>query len=333
MDGGPRTGPASQPQAPGEKQASYAWPVALSLLAVAALASVSFLREARAAATPEPPTWVDPAAAKLGHVPAWVDPRWLERVHAELARTPPFDVTSVAFLAPLEASLARLSFVERVERCALSAEGDLELELRLREPVACMPVGGDYLLVDADGVVLEGRWAVPPRRDGAPLPVLAPDPLFARARPGDWLVEPEHEDALDVALSLREHLTPAERARLGPVEIEAGAARRASVDEPGVRLALAGGRQALFGRAPASDEPGELAAAAKWRSLARALALFETDPAAHDWSLVDLRWDRPELALVNAPEPEPAAAPERAPVADAPERPRREPDPSRPRVR
>ena len=62
MDGGPRTGPASQLQAPGEKQASYAWPVALSLLAVAALASVSFLREARAAATPEPRTWVDPAA-------------------------------------------------------------------------------------------------------------------------------------------------------------------------------------------------------------------------------------------------------------------------------
>jgi len=335
MDEGPETGPALQARAPGEPRVSYRWPVALSLLALAALASASHLREARTAAQDGPLTWVDPAEAVLGHVPEWVDPRWLERVRSELARTPPFDVTNVAFLVPLRASLAGLSFVERVERCELTTDGDLALELTLREPVACIQAQGDYLLVDDDGVVLEGRWAVPPRRSGAPLPVLAADPLFERARPGDWLVEPEHEDALDVALSLSEHLDAADRARLGPVVIDASRARLASVDEPGVRLILAGEREALFGRSPASEEPGELAAGTKWRALVQALELFAVDPVAHDWRLVDLRWDRPEIVLVNPPEPEPEAQParERAPVADAPERVARERDPSRPRVR
>jgi hypothetical protein len=306
------------------------------LLVVAGLWALPHLREGvQAAPSPEaeegPRPWVDPASAKLVDVPTWVDPRWLERVRVELARTPPFACSERSFLEPLAASLRALSFVAAVERCELAADGELRLELTLRKPVACIPSRGDYLLVDEDGVVLEGRWPLPPRLANVPLPVLAADELFERARPGDWLVEPEHEDALDVALSLFAHTTPEERARLGPVEIDARRGRVASVEEPGVRLTLAGERQALFGRGPSSDEPGELAPAAKWRSLARALELFERNPALHDWSLVDLRWDRPELVLKSAPvvamrTETPAAAEPRA-------RERRERDPSKPRVR
>ena len=58
-----------------------------------------------------------------------------------------------------------------------------------------------------------------------------------------------------------------------------------------------GARVALFGRAPARNEPGELPADRKWRSLARALALIEEGRPEHDWQLVDLRWDRPDLSL------------------------------------
>lgn len=336
MDEGPRSGPASvrTEVAPGVNKASYGWPLFLSILVVAGLCAAPLLRErGQPAATSEGPRpWVDPAAAELVDVPEWVDPRWLERVRAELARTPPFDCANVAFLEPLAASLRGLSFVESVARCELSARGELVLELALRKPVACIPSRGDFLLVDADGVVLEGRWPLPPRLGNVPLPVLAADELFERARPGDWLAEPEHEDAIDVALSLAENLTAEERAELGRIEIDAKHARRASVDEPGVRLALEGGRLALFGRSPASGEPGELAPEVKWRSLARARALFARDPAAHDWSLVDLRWDRPELVLKNAPlvarkgEPTEAARHE-------PARQRRPRDPSKPSVR
>ena len=58
----------------------------------------------------------------------------------------------------------------------------------------------------------------------------------------------------------------------------------------------------LFGRPPRMDEPGELAAAVKWASLEEALlALGRTPPGASplggalDWSVVDVRWDRPEM--------------------------------------
>src|SRR6185295_18245299 len=98
---------------------------------------------------------------------------------------------------------------------------------------------------------------------------------------------------------------------------------------------LGGERLALFGRAPSSVEPGELAPEAKWRALARALALYQGDPEGGDWDLVDLRWDRPDLALRGAPEV--AALDPTTSRASAPGRARErapgERDDGRPRVR
>ncbi|HEX6886420.1 MAG TPA: hypothetical protein VF530_23795 [Planctomycetota bacterium] len=306
MTGGTDRRPA---RAPRTEQAGYV----LALLGLAAgvaglwfwpqasLAAAQPAAARAAARTGEPPPpqrWVDPADARLAALPAWADPRWLERLNALLAAEPPFALEpEPPDLAPLAAALASLSFVERVERLDATPAG-LVLDLVLRKPVACIDVGGEFALVDADGVVLEGRWPLPPRLGRAHLPVLGPleDPLLARARPGDWLAEPEHTDALDVALSLAEEVPEAQRAALGRIVIDARSARRASPEEPGVRLELEGGRLALFGRSPAADEPGELAAAAKWRGLVRAFDWFAQDPAANDWLLVDLRWDRPDLA-------------------------------------
>jgi hypothetical protein len=276
-------------------------------------------------AEPEPMRWVDPAEATVRETPAWADPRWLEHVHAVLAAHEPFALEGpearADALRPLAAELAALSFVERVERLAATPAGGLELELLLRKPVACIPTRGEFALVDADGVVLEGRWPLPPRLGHAYLPVLGPldDALFARARTGDWLVEPEHLDALDVALSLEENLGDAERAGLGRIVIDARRARATALDEPGIRLELEGARLALFGRSPHTTEPGELPAVAKWRGLARAFDWFAQDPAANDWTLVDLRWDRPDLAPRSATTI--AALDSRAPRAGrAPER-------------
>ncbi len=248
--------------------------------------------------------WVDPARARSLRVPEWADPRWVERLREVLARQPPFAVGDLERLASLRDALAGLSFVERVERCGASAEAGLSLALVLRVPVACIRCADGFALVSAEGVILDGRWPSPPRLGRTFLPVIGPssDLLLARARAGDWLAEPEHRDALAVALSMWAHLDEGQRASLGRVVIDAWTARRTSVAEPGVRLELEGARLALFGRSPADGEPGELPAAAKWRSLARALELYQRDPAGLDWDLVDLRWDRPDLALRSAPE-------------------------------
>ncbi len=313
---------------------AQALPALLVLALVFLLGLAHQVRSRARAGPPHAEAWVDPAAARVVAVPAWVDPRWLDHLGLLLERQAPIPVAAAGELEALCAELAALSFVERIERCELSAARGLELELSLREPVACIPVRGEFALVDEDGVVLEGRWPKPPRLGRAWLPVLGPlaDPLFARARTGDWLVEPEHTDALDVALSLAEHLDEEQRADLGRVVIDARAGRRSAVQEPGVRLELEGARVALFGRAPGTDEPGELAATSKWCALVRALELFERDPTGNDWELVDLRWDRPDIALRHAPAV--AALAHEAPRTRARQtRERSEPDDSGARVR
>lgn len=280
------------------------------LVFVGALAGLSYVVRAEprrpvpeVAAEPPPELWVEPASGRAARVPAWADPRWADRLAATLAAARPFPVGDPGGPDEVASALRRLSFVREVERCEADPVRGLISVVALRRPVACVRAGDGFLLVDEEGVVLEGDWPSPPRLGALTLPVLGPleDPLLREARPGDWLVEPEHLAALEVVRSLRANVPAAERARLGRLVVDARDARRASVDCPGIRLELEGGRVALFGRTPGAPEPGELAAATKWRSLVRALELFEADPAANDWRLVDLRWDRPELALRDAP--------------------------------
>ena len=172
----------------------------------------------------------------------------------------------------------------------------LELELELRVPVACVPVGHSFYGVDAEGVLLSGSWPVPLQWNDLPLPVIGPIEdgvgLFSLARPGDWLQEPEHTDALDVALSLSEHLDPARRRELGHLVIDATGARDASVTNGGIELLVGDQRLILFGRSPRTDEPGELAAARKWDAVRRVLV-----SRWQDWEVLDVRWDQPELLL------------------------------------
>jgi hypothetical protein len=311
--------------------AAHVLPSLILVFLVAGLGLAARMRPDGAGA-PAAPRWIDPAEARVVAVPSWVDPRWLGQLGAFLAQQEPFAAGAVEPVESLRAGLAALSFVERVEGCR-SSSGGLELALVLRQPVACIRTRGEYALVDRHGVVLAGRWSLPPRLGRAPLPVIGPldDPLLDGAREGDWLSEPEHADALGVALSLAEHLDAERRAGLGRVVIDARAARRTSVEEPGVRLVLEGARVALFGRAPGADEPGELSPAEKWRSLARALELFEGDPLAFDWELVDLRWDRPDLALRGTAQV--AARDPGAELAQARARRERAPREGRPRVR
>ena len=305
------------------------------LLCLAGIAGLWFGHEERLRSVPRTSvSWVDPAAARALQVPDWADPRWLERIRSTLATRPPFALDDRAGLAALRTDLGRLSFVARVARCELDSADALAIELVLRVPVACVQAGSGFALVSAEGVLLEGRWPLPPRLGRTFLPVIGPlgDGLLAGARAGDWLAEPEHQDALALALSLWANLSENERAGLGRILIDARTARAASLAEPGLRLELEGARLALFGRPPTSAEPGELPAAAKWRSLARALELFERDPAALDWDLVDLRWDRPDIALRRVPELaavtlSPGPLPRRSGRVRAP------PDDSGPRVR
>jgi len=240
--------------------------------------------------------YVDPARLSFEGFPPWVDPRWIDRLEEIVGSTPPFAVDDRAALEGLRTELIGQPYVRSIARLDADRRDGLCLELALREPVACVPAGDTFLLVSSDAVVLPGRWNAPPRCGPGFLPVLGPiedAELFAFAEPGDWLAEEAHLDALDVALSLADHLSDDARRTLGRCVIDASRARQASIDEPGVRLLLEERRLCLFGRRPSTPEPGELPVARKWAALEKGLALLD-DPG-RGWDLIDCRWDKPDL--------------------------------------
>lgn len=250
--------------------------------------------------------WIDPLALDLGELPPWADPRWSAEIDAVLASLPVFRTDDIVAQEAMERGLGELSFVKRAEITEILWPDGLSLDLVLRRPVACVPSEEHFLNVSADGVILSGRWLAPPSIGASYLPVIGPISdaweLFDLARPGDYLVEAEHVDALDVAISLDEHLDETTRAVLGRVVIDARGAREVTVEEPGTRLLLEGGRVILFGRAPMCGAPGELEAAAKWRAVAATLALDDPERASEPiaWTLADVRWDRPEIVPDDA---------------------------------
>jgi hypothetical protein len=277
---------------------------------------------------------VEPAAVRLDGFPAWADPRWRLELEALLAGWPPFPANDRAALELLWADLESLSFLALADAPAVDRAGDLRLGFHLRRPVAAIAAGEGYLTVDAEGVVLSGRWPAPPRCEDLWLPVILPrlalpggahgDDLaapgfdFDLAAPGDWLVEAAHLAALDTAASLARGLAPADRVRLGRIAIDGAGWDVRGPEDPGVLLGLEDGRWIAFGRPPSAGAPGELAPDRKWRAVGDAIERVRAGGSEAAWEIADVRWDVPELhfgaetrALVTAelerPGPEPEA--------------------------
>jgi hypothetical protein len=244
---------------------------------------------------------VEPGRVRLERGDGWADPRWEEEIAWTLARHPVFRADDAQATAALCAALARLSFVERVGRPALVWPDGLSVPLLLRRPVACVRVGDAYQAVAADGLVLAGRWAEPPRVGPLWLPLLEEAaPGSARLASGMRLGDPRQLDALAVARSMLEALSVRDLALLGRITIDARGAPRASVADPGIVLHLEHGRSVRFGRSPLAREPGELPVDRKWTSLCRGLELLASGDPRYDWSELDVRWDLPAADLPGA---------------------------------
>ena len=251
--------------------------------------------------------WIDPSLLTLGELGDGCDPRW-GRVFEDLAASfPLLRSDDEEGIAELVAAVDDLSFVREVHAAEVLWPDGLALEVSLHLPVACVPVGERFQPIADDGTLLPGMWPVPPIVRGQTLPVVGPlddgHDLFLHARAGDFLAEPEHLAALDVALSISEHLSEDDRRLLGAVVIDASGVDE--FGEPNVRIELACGRSVIFGRAPSVDAPGELPVERKWIGVAHALEELEPqgpnaqpDPS-QDWRSVDVRWDHPELHLMS----------------------------------
>jgi hypothetical protein len=217
---------------------------------------------------------------------------WLAR---SLAALPPPSSLDPAAAEDIAAVVARVPFVAEVRAAEVVWPDGVELEVRLRRPVACVMVGSEYAAVASDGAVLPGTWSAPPWVGHGHLPVIGPnDGAFDALRPGDRLKQMRHLDGLAVAVSMRAGLAREDFETMGPALIDASGARRASVSDPGVLLKLDGRKLVFFGRAPDTREPGELPAEFKWAALSRALAETRRGPE-RDWSVLDVRWDVPAI--------------------------------------
>jgi len=243
---------------------------------------------------------VETQRARIDVGAGWFDPRWEAELAERVAAFGPVSAGDRNGLARLTSLVASLPFVAGTAAPEVLWPDGLRIAVDLRAPVACVRTEQDsFLPVAPDGTVLPGEWRVPPACGWGFLPRIVlgrkpARPLF----PGDVLDGLVEIDALAVAVSMWDHLQPEDLAALGRVVIDARRARATSVTEPGTRLLLEG-RTILFGRSPASDEPGELPAELKWQLVARALALLPARSAPGegvDWAEVDVRWDYGTLA-------------------------------------
>lgn len=249
---------------------------------------------------------VDPRASRVDFGPGWSDPRWEAIVSQTLARIPPLHPERPAELAEVEDALYSLPFVEEVGESRVLWPDGLRVEVRLRQPVACVRAGDMFLTVSADAVILPGAWSTPPPKEHGFLPLVAlEDAVRGEVWEGNVLDSIGALDGVAVATALARELADDDWRRLGRIVIDARRAREASVEEPGTVLLLEGGRRIHFGRSPTMDAPGELPVQLKCASIARVLRLAEDSANPIDWELCDVRWDRPEvLPRGGLPKPE-----------------------------
>ncbi|MCE9593607.1 MAG: hypothetical protein K8S98_05390 [Planctomycetes bacterium] len=242
---------------------------------------------------------VDTSRVRLLSGATWTDPRWEAELRTKLAALGPIATEDDEALERAVRALSGLSFVAEIATPQVIWPDGLRLDVRFRTPIACVQVGAEYQAVASDGYLLSGRWPAPPERREGYLPVVVVGASVERLHPGPVEWPDAAVDGFAVAQSMWESLEPRSLGELGRIVIDARESRTATVDNGGTALLLEQGRRVLFGRAPNTDEPGELPAADKWRGLDRALRYLESvDDAGtpkFDWELVDLRWDRPEV--------------------------------------
>ncbi len=237
---------------------------------------------------------VDLLRYRLDRGERYFSPAWRVRLERILTQGRELDARDPAALSGLRAELEALSFVEEVGDIEVVWPDGLVVPMKLREPVAALRVGEDYLPVAGDGTVLAGYAYAPHEVYGSWLPVLGPHRLVTELEPqpgpGAVITEPALVQAMAVVDSMQRHLHPDEQRILGRVLIDASAEHAPDGLPGGVWIELEGARAILFGRAPGSGHPGELPAHLKWQGVREGLVQLQSGAP---WDLLDVRFDVP----------------------------------------
>lgn len=218
---------------------------------------------------------------------------WSELIAARLSELGPLDANDSRSVEDVKGVLDELSIFRSVSAPRVLWPDGIEVDVRLRKAAACVQFEGGFRSISRDGVVLPGFSVAQPLDEIALLPLIAIGEEVRHLMTGDVLPRDQDFDALSVAVSMQDHLSPEHRARMGEVLIEPQAPGETSVSGAEVSLKIQGSRGVLFGRPPIAGHAGELPEEKKWGHLAEYLDDYPT--SERDWAVLDVRWDVPEV--------------------------------------
>lgn len=257
---------------------------------------------------------VDLTRYRLHHGDRWFSPDWRDELEDLLLRGGSLLATDLDARETLKAEVLALPFVAAVEEGELLWPAGLTLRVRLIEPIACVRVGLEFLPVGElsileppkgelpngepsirKRVVLLPGWSDVPHKVGLDfLPELQPTPFEWEVnlpKFGEPIDDPLLLSAQSLVRSFREHLTEEKRALFGRAVIDVSAGAAPDGLPGGAVLYLEGDRKILYGDAPAERGAGELPDSIKW---GHALGGVLRSAEGVHWSLLDVRFDRPE---------------------------------------
>lgn len=236
--------------------------------------------------------------ARLDNGRTWVDSRWELELREKLARLGELEASDSQARDEIVAEIAALSFVASVGEPEVLWPDGLRVPILFQNPVACLPVGEVFYPVSADGTILSGAWASPPKVGSGWLPVIGEVGMhYPGAAPGIVLDGEAELDAVSIATSMWVHLSHRDWGTLGRVVIDARRGRETGPDEQGARIHMELEREVWYGRPPRAGAPGSLPDEVKWTNLSKALECLRSGEASGNWAWLDLRWDRAEMRL------------------------------------
>lgn len=108
---------------------------------------------------------VDPGFMKIREMPPWLDENWAETIPNPFEGRRSVNLFEPGLTEKIHDAFSASPWIEEVSQVRKEFPNRLKIKLRIRTPLAAIPWGDEYLLVDGHGVLLPRRWASVPRFD------------------------------------------------------------------------------------------------------------------------------------------------------------------------
>jgi hypothetical protein len=217
-------------------------------------------------------------------VPDWIPEDFVAQTLLDAGIQEPFSVLDVDLSARLAAAFAVQPWVSRVVRVEKAAPAQVRVELEFHAPVAMVEVKQGFYPVGADGLLL------PPADFTADDAARYPRIQGVLSTPDGPAGTPWGDVGVVGAARLAEVLVPIwQRLGLGAILVPKREQAEVPLDSLNYVVLTPGGSRIIWGRAPGSSHPGELAPEQKIGRLQKYFADFGSFDKPHGPYEIDIR--------------------------------------------